>query len=652
MNPSTRLKVKGDTFFLPNPDGGVYFRNNVGSFRMEGSTIDQWIEKLIPVFNGEHTMEDLTDGLPDLYRERVYEIAEVLHVNGFVRDVSQDRPHQLPDGILQKFSSQIEFLDSFGGSGAYRLQLYRQSKVLAVGSGSFFVSLIKSLLESGLPQFRMLITDSESTNRQRLWELVENARKTDPEVEVKEVSLPKEGRMDWRTVVQPFNLILHVSQESGVRELRALHTVCREEKKVLLPAMFMQQAGLAGPLVHPDSDGCLESAWRRLHHSALSKDPQLHTISSTAEAMLANVIVFETLKTVTEVTVSELKNKLFLLNLETLEGSWHTFLPHPLVNGYPAVEWIENFEMELEGNPRKRETDGLIPYFSRLTSMETGVFHIWNEGDLKQLPLSQCRIQAADPLSEGPSVLLPEIVCNGLKHDEARREAGLAGIEAYVSRMAGMLVTTLPVHSGPGSSVEKQSLEFIGVGAGETVAEGVCRGLQKCLAEELRRRLETRNPSVNRVQLSTVEDKRCRYYLSVLTTMQGEPVIGLGEEVTGFPVVWIGTNGCWYGGVDLNLTMALRKALQQALLKAQNKETYVVKQALEITSVKEGEDTPQSISIPECEESGDEKALQTALQMLKRSRKRLLVVDLASEPFLKEELAGAFGVVLREEESH
>jgi hypothetical protein len=39
------------------------------------------------------------------------------------------------------------------------------------------------------------------------------------------------------------------------------------------------------------------------------------------------------------------------------------------------------------------------------------------------------------------------------------------------------------------------------------------------------------------------------------------------------------------------------------------------------------------------------------LEVLKRNRKRLLVLDLAQEPFLKEGLAGVFGVLLREEES-
>lgn len=628
LNPSMRLKVNGDTFFLPSPDGGVYFRNNTGSFRMEGTAIDQWIEKLIPVFNGEYTMEDLTDGLPDQYRERVYEIAEVLHVNGFVRDVSQDRPHQLPDEILKKYASQIEFLDTNGGSGAYRFQSYREAKVLAVGSGSFFFSLIAALLESGLPQFRMLVTDPAATNRQRLTELVAHARKTDPEVKVEEINLPQEGDIFWRELVRPFDSILYVSQESDIAELRALHSACREEKKVLLPAIFMQQAGLAGPLVHPDSEGCLESAWRRVHHSALCKDPQLHTVSSTAEAMLANVIVFEWLKTATGATVSELQNKLFLLDLETLESDWRPFLPHPLVNGSPAAEWVEDFDFQLEQSSVKKESNGLIPYFSQLTSAETGIFHIWEEGDLKQLPLSQCRVQAADPLSEGPAELLPEIVCNGQTHMEARREAGLAGIEAYVSRMFGIT----------------------GVGAGETVAECVCRGLQKCLAEELDSRLDARNPSVFHVQLSAVEDERCRYYLRALTTMQGAPVIGLGEEVSGFPVVWVGVNNCWHGSIDLNRTLALRKALQKALMKAQNNPVYHREQVLTISSVKAEKEASQSIAIPACEVTEHGKVLRSALKVLRRNHKRLLVCDLASEPFLKEELAGVFGVSLREEE--
>ena len=76
-----------------------------------------------------------------------------------------------------------------------------------------------------------------------------------------------------------------------------------------------------------------------------------------------------------------------------------------------------------------------MEYFSRLTSEETGIFHTWEERNLTQLPLAQCYVQAVNPVSEGPADLLPEVVCAGFTHEEAKREAGLTGIEMYVSQM-------------------------------------------------------------------------------------------------------------------------------------------------------------------------------------------------------------------------
>ncbi|WP_405080755.1 putative thiazole-containing bacteriocin maturation protein [Paenibacillus chitinolyticus] len=648
LNPSMRLKVKRDTFFLPDVSG-VYFRNNVSSFRMEGEAIDQWIETLIPIFNGEHKLEDLTAGLPDQHRNQVYEIAEVFYRNGFARDVSQDTPHQLPEEVLTKYASQIEFLDHFGDSGAYRFQCYRQTKVLVVGSGPFLISAISALLESGLPKFHVLVSGTESTDRQRMAELVAHARITDSEVAVEEVALPKGDGSWWRQAVRPFDSIVFVAREGDARELRILHAACREEQKLFLPAVCLQQAGLAGPLVHPDFEGCWESAWRRLHQSAISKDPQLHTFSSTAGAMLANVSVFELFKKITGADDSEQNNRFFLLNLETLEGKWHSFLPHPLVTGLSAPEWIHDLDLQLERGPNKSE-NGSIPYFSRLTSAESGIFHVWEEGDLTQLPLSQCRVQAIDPLSEGPAVLLPDMICADLTHEEARREAGLAGIEAYVSRMAGLLVSMLPAHQGEEAG-RIEPREFIGIGAGEVSAEGICRGLQKCLEDALGKQQASQLPLASRIQLRTVEDKHCLFYLEALTTMKGTPVIALGEEVSGFPVVWVRTSDCWYRGVGLNVTLALRKALQQALLEAQNQPDGFKSQAVEFSSVLLEEQAPLNLEIPACEGMSQPAVLQSALQVLNRNRKRLLVFDLAVEPFLKEGAAGVFGVVLREEGS-
>ncbi|MCL6601217.1 MAG: bacteriocin maturation protein, partial [Alicyclobacillus macrosporangiidus] len=105
LHPSMRLKVKGDTFFVPDENGGVYFRNNEGSFRMEGRSIVEWINHLMPVFDGTHTLGELTEGLDKAHRNRVYEIAQVLYDNGFLRDVASDPPHSLRDELITNYAS-------------------------------------------------------------------------------------------------------------------------------------------------------------------------------------------------------------------------------------------------------------------------------------------------------------------------------------------------------------------------------------------------------------------------------------------------------------------------------------------------------------------------------------------------------------------
>jgi putative thiazole-containing bacteriocin maturation protein len=633
MNPSMRLKVKRDTFFLPDPNRGVFFRNNVSSFRMEGSMIDQWVEKLIPMFNGEYTLEYLTNGLPAAYRDRVFEIAEALYRNGFVRDVSQDRQHQLKEQVLKKYASQIEFVDNLLDSGGFRFQNYRQAKVLAVGSGPFFVSLVASLLDSGLPKFQTFITDSVQTNRQRLMELVAHARRTDSDVEIEEITLNNEGESSWEEIVKPFDYILYVSEKGDVEELRLLHKASKEGKKVFLPAICLEQAGLAGPIVLPDSEVCWESAWRRIHQSALSRDQKFLTSSATPLAMLANVIVFELFKDVTGVSEKEPKNQLFLLDLETLEGNWHSFMPHPLVSGQTSSRLLEDIDMRLAQGTERGDPGKLLLSFNHLTSKVSGIFHIWEEGDLNQLPLAQCRVQPVNPLAEGPADLLGEIVCTGLTHEEARREAGLTGIENYVSHLAEYL--DLPPE--------------VEVGAGDTFSESVCRGLQRFLDEELIKQSLEEEYSVLPVQLGTVEDKHCQYYLQALKTLRGAPTIGIGKEVSGFPVVWIGTNEEWYGSVDLTITLALRNALQQAIFNVQNEEEFVLARTLEVSSMILDENAPLSIEIPACEERIQADNLLSAMEILEGNGKQLFVYELELERFWKEGLAGIVGVLVQEE---
>ncbi|MGE6755515.1 putative thiazole-containing bacteriocin maturation protein [Rossellomorea sp. NPDC071047] len=630
LDPSMCLKVKRDTFYLPEPNNGVFFRNNQCSFRMEGRGIDQWVEKLLPMFNGEYSLEYLTNGLPEPYKNRVMEMAEVLHKNGFVRDVSRDLPHQLPDHAVNKFASQIEFVDSLAGSGASRFETYRGANVLAIGSGPFLTSLVSSLIESGLAKLQVFMTDEVPTNRGRLQELVEHARKTDPEIELMEVGFSEGG---WRETLKPFDSILFVSQKENLEELELLHAICRTDKKLLIPAICHGEKAIAGPIIHPDTEAGWESAWRRVHSSALRKENQVTIESAVPGAMLANMIVFELFKEVTGVSKSNQRNRIFLLDTETLEGSWHSFVPHPLEKGHLAAEAIQDVESRIEQVSERSDPEKVLYLFTLLTSKETGIFHIWEEGDTKQLPLAQCRVQPVDVLSEGPAELLDEVICNGLTHEEARREAGLRGIERYASRLASLIV---PREQG----------EYMATCSGASFSECVGRGLRECLADGLRKREAVQSSTISRLELDRVEDETCRFYLQALTTMQGMPEIGLGEDLEGFPVVYVrGKNG-WYGNTDVTITMALRTSLQHALFQLQN-DTEAFDANPVVVAEEQGK--AERITIPANEDMTQH--LKEAIETLKRNQKQVVVYELNVEPVFKQELEGVFGVLLREEET-
>lgn len=646
LNASTRLKVNRDTFFIPDQNGSVYFRNNISSFQMEGSTIFQWIEKLIPMFNGEHSLGELTDGLPAQYRDRVYEIGEILYKNGFVRDVSKDHPHQLTESVQKNYGSQIEFLNSFGESGAYRFQIYRQSKVLAIGTGAILVSLVSALLESGLSKFHLLITDIEKTNKKRINELIKNARKQDVEVEVKII---KRNRKSWNKLVESYDSIVYVTEENQVEEIRTLNKICKEEKKNFIPALCLQQIALAGPLVSVDSEGCFESAWRSIHQNELVSKEKLQPFSSVASAMLANVVVFELFKEITKTNKTEKMNQFFLINQETLEGNWHSFLPHPLVTDRVKAEIIQDFDQRVEQNNSKSgNQSNLFLYFGELTSETSGIFHIWDEGNLKQLPLAQCRIQVVNPLTEGPVSLLPSSICTALTHEEARREAALNGIEMYSLQLARVLVknkVSIPPNI-ENSLVEEQAT--IGIGTGETFAECICRGLQNYLSEELSKQQINFANTLTPLEPGAIEDKQCQYYLKSLNIMQGNPVIALEKDRFGFPIVWVCTNDKWYRSVGLNITLALRESLKQALMESQNDQIDLPSHAISHSTFIVLDENSQSMVIPKCDEKEKTDLLKNAMKILKENNKQLIAIDLKIDQFNTEELSGVYGVLLRE----
>jgi hypothetical protein len=195
--------------------------------------------------------------------------------------------------------------------------------------------------------------------------------------------------------------------------------------------------------------------------------------------------------------------------------------------------------------------------------------------------------------------------------------------------------------------------EFVGVGAGFTMAEGICRGLLKCLDRALEQQLAMEHPIVSKVSLEAIDDRHCQFYLKALTLMQGEVLIGTGKDkMYDFPVVWIGTKGVWHRSVGLNLTFALRSALQKALEQEQNREQAMesLKSDAQASSFRlEGVEN-HTLRISAEEQAVEWHHLDTAVRLLQQSGHRLDVFEMTMEPPLEKDEIKVFGVLLRKEE--
>lgn len=502
--------------------------------------------------------------------------------------------------------------------------------VLAVGSGPILLSLVEAWYESGLSRMTIFLSSVELTDTAGLQKLVEQSLHSNPKASLDILAPAGGGEPDWEAIVSSFQFIFYVSQHGDLEELRKLQQACMAARRPMLPAIAVRGMGIAGPLLHPGGDGRWESAWRRLHCSVFSGDRGHQSFTPTAAAILSNLIVYEWQKTVAGGQEPDCRNQCYILDPVTLNGSWHSFLAHPLDKGYEAALPMTDVERGLETSFEPADPEEWFAYFNGLTSKVSGIFHVWEEGALNQLPLAQCLVQPADPLSEGPTQLLPAIVSSCLTHVEARRESGLAGLEAYAARMMPLLLSARSAHQP----------EYIGVGAG-TFAEAVGRGLRACLASKLGKRTNPHELAVTRMEYPQIEDVRCRFYLQTLSTMEGDPVIAVGEPLLGFPVVWVRSGNLWYGSVDLTLALALRQSLQKALLKAGGLEASAVileDQALQ-DSIISSDDSPKHASL----------AL-SAIETLKQFGIGLEIFDMRSEAFLREGPFGVYGVMMREEE--
>ncbi len=409
----------------------------------------RWIEKLAPYLDGQHTLEEIIDGLDQERRAMVTDLVTTLLANHFLKDTSHDLPHTLSSLELATYAPEIAFIDSFCDSAAYRFEQFRAHQVLVIGSGLTLTGLVHASLKCGLRQVAVVTAQDCGTNAHCYHDLL---HKGDPQQTLQEIAAPDwDNEAEVLAILRPFDTILHISDQPMLARARMLNRLCVTYAKNLLQATVVDDHAWIGPLVRPDVAGCWECAWRRLQGNLANMQEQFSCydfqdqttlpisrfVAQPTAALIANQLSFELLKYVTEAGPVETVQKLIEVDLETLHSQPHSFLPHPLcsVCQHPVprtkAAFLATIHQLEQGEPLDQDlfSKQVIPCFET----RLGLFSSLDEDDYTQLPFMMCKAVISNPMPQENLGNPLTVLGMGNRLSASRRRAALRACEVYAS---------------------------------------------------------------------------------------------------------------------------------------------------------------------------------------------------------------------------
>jgi bacteriocin biosynthesis cyclodehydratase domain-containing protein len=408
-----RPKFRRDALFLQTPEG-VFLQSDEAMFVLKGKHMYRLLTTLRPYLNGAYTLSALCQELEPDQRATVTRLVQTLVQRGILQHVSPEDPDLLSAAVAQQFQGQIEFIEHYQDHPRQRFQTFRESRMLLIGSGETLLALAISLVRNGIRELLLACEDETAAQRQALENEVQALRQAGVELLLTHI----EADYHSPTFAQHLatcDIAVYCADTSVARTLLELQQTCRRVGCAFLPAVFLPDRCVLGPLVEA-AGPCWLCAQIRLAANAGGEQQtaiwqslvldtaEQHTVFFPALASRAgNALGFELFKQRTGALPSELVHGVICQDSETLEA-WHApLLPVPLCPLCTPLTPVqrEEWTLALVAGSRDRvfAPADLLKQSSVLLHPQLGILHGYEDEHLTQLPLKVSRLHVASPLA-------------------------------------------------------------------------------------------------------------------------------------------------------------------------------------------------------------------------------------------------------------
>ncbi len=424
-----RPKLKDYVFFAPVTDG-VLFRSLAGETVLRGTDIYRWVERLVPYFDGKHTVESLVKNLDERKRAMVLALLERLIQAGLVRDGDEDTTTGLSEQEQRLYAASLAHIENHRDQPGRIFSELRQKKIVVAGNGPSFLNAVQALLELGLRILSTWTVSPETTARLR--GQVATYQQVDPEISWRPLAAISEGEL------LTHDMLLYVDGCYASAHALRLFDQTRSAGKAFLHGGLLNNQLLLGPLTQPGCTGCLACAMMRLGvDQAQGGPPKVSGTATTYESLLGYTLAYWLFTHLAGLPGPDKGLGLVSYDLDTLSIEKHRLLPWPAC---PACTGPGSYESENqqtfsspEHPPAMQEMQEKI---EAITDASTGILSAPTEGTAEQLPVAQASVTVSrrtesdrDPIH----LLIP-----GQTPELARFQAQRAALALYArQRSAG-----------------------------------------------------------------------------------------------------------------------------------------------------------------------------------------------------------------------
>lgn len=446
-----RPKFQSDTCYIPFHDG-VYLRNNHGGLMLKGKSLHGLLQHLAPILDGNATLDEITDGLDVSQKQMIVNLIEKLYAHHILHDTDQDQPQSIPLSELEAYSSDLAFVASFQDAAAREFMHFFNQRLLIIGSGHCFSSLVQAVLQRGIRHIGVSTEDITTTS---VFKQQDVLSASPPEQTMQEIAaLPWDDEAELLHTIQDYDAVLHVSDQPMLPRVQLLNRLCTQQKCVFTQALVIGDHAWVGPLVHPTAKACWECAWRRLQSNlipltsrlpryAFEAQPSVATdqphVTKAAASMIANRLLFEVFKYFTQIGDPQDHSQLIDIDLGTFHSESHTFLPHPLCQAdqHPVAPTAPQFLEQLRSLQCHPAIDADTFFTSITPCMDEllGILTSADAEDFVQLPLTVYQVRVSNPMLLERQYEPFTVTATDLNATSAGLRASLAACERYLAEI-------------------------------------------------------------------------------------------------------------------------------------------------------------------------------------------------------------------------